>query len=68
MAGTAKSMAPAIGNEVRVRFEGVYVDALVVDVKISYGQLRMQITPLLGSGEQWVDSNRILPMAAPAGG
>lgn len=59
MAATCLNMLPAIGAQVSVRFEKVLIDCLVADVKNSWGKPRLLIRPQLGSGEQWVELDRV---------
>jgi hypothetical protein len=56
---TALGMLPAIGAHVFVRFESLHVECWVKDVKNSYGQARLLVKPVTGTGEQWVEMRRI---------
>lgn len=64
MAATALDMLPAIGARVRVRFESLQIEAEVINVKNSWGQPRLQIRPIAGTGEQWVEMGRVSGMHA----
>ena len=60
MSATCLSMLPAIGAPVRVRFESIYVECIVRDVKSSWGKARLMVVPVTGSGSQWVEMDRIV--------
>ena len=55
---TARQMIPAIGQVVVVRMESFGVDMLVKDVKQAWGQTRLLVSPINGTGEAWVDCSR----------
>lgn len=57
---TATEMIPAVGQQVSVRFEELLIDCVVADVKQSWGKTRLQITPLLGTGTQWIELSRLV--------
>lgn len=59
MAATCLNMLPAVGALVEVRFEKLFVNCTVADVKSSYGKPRLLIRPVKGAGEQWVELDRI---------
>jgi hypothetical protein len=63
---TAREMLPAIGAHVFVRFESLTVECWIKDVKNSYGKPRVLITPVVGSGEQWVEMGRVTVPKNPA--
>lgn len=63
MTATCKTMLPAIGANVSVRFESITVDCVVRDVKNSWGQPRLLVVPVSGSGNQWVELPRIISNA-----
>jgi hypothetical protein len=56
---TAVEMLPALGQYMYVRFESISVLSRVVNVKQSYCRVRIQIVPVNGEGEQWVELSRI---------
>lgn len=56
---TANEMTPAIGATVVVRFEDIKVTCRVVDAKHVYGKSRIQVSPLSGTGMQWVELSRV---------
>ena len=57
---TARRMIPALGAHVFVRFEDLSIECWIKDVKNSYGNIRLLITPVTGSGEQWIGMGRIV--------
>jgi len=59
---TAKQMTPPIGATISVRFEQLRMLCTVQDVKCSYGQLRLLVSPVSGSGEQWIQLDRVCHM------
>jgi hypothetical protein len=63
---TALDMIPAIGARVSVRFESIQIEATVKNVKNSWGQPRLLIAPVSGSGEQWVELGRVTVPAPEA--
>ncbi len=56
---TAREMIPAIGAVVLVRCEDLQVRCTVQDVKSSYGRSRLLVTPIAGTGAQWVELARV---------
>lgn len=56
---TYNDMTPAIGQRVSVRMETLDVYCTVLNVKSSYGRIRLLIMPESGNGEQWVDMSRV---------
>lgn len=60
MTNTATQMIPAVGAIVAVRFEEITVFCHVVDVKNSWGKIRLQVTPELGNGSQWIELPRVI--------
>jgi hypothetical protein len=62
---TAREMMPALGARVLVRFESLRIECTVKDVKNSWGQARLLVVPVAGTGEQWVEMGRIRAEAAP---
>lgn len=63
-----REMAEMIGTTVRVKVEGFTVPMTISDVKVAYGNKRLLVSPIGGSGEAWVDASRAAPMSinAPA--
>jgi len=39
--------------------EDMVINCRVTDAKSAWGQVRLQVEPLAGSGSQWVDISRI---------
>lgn len=58
-----REMAEMIGTTVRVRVEGFTVPMTISDVKVAYGNKRLLVSPIGGSGEAWVDASRATPMS-----
>ena len=56
---TYHDMTPAIGARVSVQFESVRVFCTVLNVKSSYGRVRLLVAPESGTGEQWVEVSRL---------
>jgi hypothetical protein len=56
---TALDMIPAIGARVSVRFESLQIEATIKNVKNAWGQPRLLIAPVSGTGEQWVELGRV---------
>lgn len=56
---TALDMLPAIGAQVSVRCEQMQIACTVKNVKNSWGKPRLLVTPVAGSGEQWVEMERV---------
>lgn len=56
---TANDMTPVIGQTVQLRVEDIKVLVMVLNAKNSYGRLRLLVTPVAGSGEQWVEMSRV---------
>ena len=61
---TALDMFPAIGTRVLVRFECLQIDCTVANVKERWGQPRLLVRPITGSGEQWVEMGRVTRTAS----
>ena len=56
---TVTEMLSAIGTHVLVSFEAVRIECRVTDAKNSYGRVRLQVSPVAGSGSQWIETGRI---------
>lgn len=59
---TVREMVPAVGAQVFVQFEQVEVLCTVVDVKNTFNRVRLEVTPELGNGSQWVELPRVVRM------
>lgn len=57
---TCNQMLPSVGQTVTAKFEDLSVSCTVLDVKSSYGRVRMLVSPVSGSGSQWVDAGRLV--------
>ncbi|KLL09883.1 MULTISPECIES: hypothetical protein [Protofrankia] len=65
--GTVKDVSWAIGRTATWRpgtVGGIVIEVRIIDVKWSYGQQRAQVTPVAGSGEQWVQCDRLVLLPA----
>jgi hypothetical protein len=60
-------MLPALGARVFVRCETLQIECTVKNVKNSWGQPRLLVAPVSGSGEQWVELGRVTVPAASDG-
>ena len=56
---TVTQLLPAVGALVAVRMEDMVINCRVTDAKSAWGQVRLQVEPLAGSGSQWVDISRV---------
>ncbi len=57
---TAKEASKIIGQHATYRTGSLFFRVEVTDIKVAYGRIRYQITPLRGTGESWVESNSIV--------
>jgi len=55
----ASSLALYIGKTGMLHCEYLLVDVAVADAKRSYGRTLLLVRPVAGSGEQWVEENRV---------
>ena len=55
----ASSLALYIGKSGVLRCEYLSVEINVADAKRSYGRTLLLVRPVAGTGEQWVEENRI---------
>ncbi len=53
-------MMVAIGANVLVRYEDLWVTCIVMDVKSAWGRERLLVRPVVGDGTQWVEMGRIV--------
>jgi hypothetical protein len=56
---TTRNMMTIIGATVRIQCESLTVDCIVLDTKLAYGHVRIQIKPVCGDGTQWVELTRV---------
>ena len=64
----ASSLALYIGKSGVLRCEYLSIDITVADAKRSYGRTLLLVRPVAGTGEQWVEENRIRWAAEDDGG
>lgn len=58
---TAPPVTAWIGLAVPWRTGQLQVQVRIVDCKRSYGRVRYLITPIVGTGQQWIQDGLILP-------
>lgn len=59
---TTKELAQLINTIVRLQSEGLSVPVKILDARVSFGKIHVQITPVGGEGNTWVDHDRILEL------
>lgn len=52
-------LSQAIGKIANIDQGGLSVDVKILDAKQSYGTTRYLVTPMAGSGEIWVNADRV---------
>jgi len=57
---TVQQLLPAVGSEVSIRVQDLVIRVTVLDAKNSYGQIRLLVTPVTGSGQQWIELGRLV--------
>ena len=57
---TALDMGKNIGLTVHYQVNGLEISCIIENVKQSYGALRYQVKPVVGSGRIWVDASSIV--------
>jgi hypothetical protein len=55
-------MQQLINQHVYLPTDGLLVECVVKDAKQAYGKLRVQVVPISGIGETWVDASRVRPL------
>ena len=63
---TANQMSVAVGQRVQLRTGSLRVDCTVLDAKTAWGNVRLLVEPVAGTGQQWVELNSIT-VASEAG-
>ena len=57
---TAVELIPAVGKQVLVDFESIQVLCLVTNAKSAWGDIRVEVQPLMGgTSKQWVSLGRV---------
>ena len=59
----ASWLALYLGKTGVLRCEYLSVDVTIADAKRSYGRTLLLVRPVAGSGEQWVEENRVREIA-----
>jgi len=52
-------MQTLINQRVYLPSDGLLIECVVKNVKAAYGRLRVQVIPMSGRGETWVDASRV---------
>ena len=60
MTHTASKMIVAVGQIVNVRVENWIIPMRVLDAKSAWGNIRVEVEPINGSGRAWVEMSRIV--------
>ena len=57
----AKEMSAMLGQvgQLRTYTEGLLVPVSVIDARVSWGAVQVQVTPVGGAGTTWVDKGRV---------
>lgn len=55
---TTKDLAVYIGQVVNLRADELWFDVRILDVRSSFGNVHFLVTPMEGTGEQWVGATR----------
>ena len=45
-----------LNRKVHIHLGGLKISVVIVDIKLSYGKYRFQVSPESGTGEIWVES------------
>jgi hypothetical protein len=56
---TVAQLASLIDSSVLVRFGEMQFSCKVLNSKMSYGHVRLQVRPVSGSGSQWIQLDRL---------
>ena len=56
---TVAQLASLIDSSVMVRFGEMLFSCKVINSKMSYGHVRLQVRPISGSGLQWIQIDRL---------
>ena len=60
---TAQEMQELINQRVYLPIDGgLLIECVVQNAKQAYGKLRVQVIPMAGKGETWVDASRVRPL------
>lgn len=57
---TVQTMQSAIGSKGAIRENTLTIYVRILDAKSAYGTVRLQVTPVEGSGFAWVDASRVV--------
>jgi hypothetical protein len=56
---TALELSQSIGKIASILFDSIRVNVRILDGKTAYGTPRYLITPVSGTGSQWVNADRV---------
>ena len=57
---TVKELAQYLGQSGRYHVQGMEVAVKVVDARVSFGAVHLEIEPFSGSGSTWVDRDSVM--------
>lgn len=61
---TVKDLAPLLGMAGWLGVEGgLNVEVQVTDVRVTFGQIQVEVTPIAGHGSTWVMRDRLIEWA-----
>ena len=56
---TVKDLAPLLGKAGWVKGEcGFHIEVQVTDVRVNFGQVQVEVTPIAGHGTAWINRDR----------
>ena len=58
----AKALTEHIGKRVNIAMEKMIVTCMIEDARIVWGNVQVLVSPIEGSGQQWVSEDRIIPV------
>lgn len=56
---TVKELSASIGKQGSLSVSGLHVEVKVTDARQVYGRHDLQVAPVNGSGEIWVEASRV---------
>ncbi len=56
---TTKDLAQLINATAHLQSEGMLVPVQILDARVSFGKIHVQVTPVGGEGNTWVDRERV---------
>ena len=58
-----KQLSLIIGKQVLVQSDAFQVWFTVMNAKQSYGQVRLNVSPVIGNGQAWISADRVIQIA-----